>query len=215
MTRQHWRGANLLNPLPVVLVSCTDENGKSNVMTAAWTGTICSDPVMVSVSIRKSRFSHDIIAKTKEFVLNLPNEDLVLFTDYVGIYSGKKVDKFNLPGKYKVTAIESEKVNAVTIDECPIALECKVKDILELGSHDCFIAEVVSCSIDDKYLDKDNKLDFKKANLISYCHGEYYTLGKKIGKFGYSSKKKERSRRNNAINKNKRKKNYNKVNKGE
>lgn len=203
MARQHWRGANLLNPLPVVLVSCTDENGKSNVMTAAWTGTICSDPVMVSVSIRKSRFSHDIIARTKEFVLNLPNEDLTLFTDYVGIYSGKKVDKFNLPGKYKVTAIESEKVKAVTIDECPIALECKVKDILELGSHDCFIAEVVSCSIDDKYLDKDNKLDFKKANLISYCHGEYYTLGKRIGKFGYSSKKKERSRRNNTINKNK------------
>ena len=203
MARQHWRGANLLNPLPVVLVSCTDENGKSNLMTAAWTGTICSDPVMVSVSIRKSRFSHDIIARTKEFVLNLPNEDLTLFTDYVGIYSGKKVDKFNLPGKYKVTAIESEKVKAVTIDECPIALECKVKDILELGSHDCFIAEVVSCSIDDKYLDKDNKLDFKKANLISYCHGEYYTLGKRIGKFGYSSKKKERSRRNNTINKNK------------
>ena len=203
MARQHWRGANLLNPLPVVLVSCTDENGKSNVMTAAWTGTICSDPVMVSVSIRKSRFSHYIIARTKEFVLNLPNEDLTLFTDYVGIYSGKKVDKFNLPGKYKVTAIESEKVKAVTIDECPIALECKVKDILELGSHDCFIAEVVSCSIDDKYLDKDNKLDFKKANLISYCHGEYYTLGKRIGKFGYSSKKKERSRRNNTINKNK------------
>lgn len=203
MARQHWRGANLLNPLPVVLVSCTDENGKSNVMTAAWTGAICSDPVMVSVSIRKSRFSHDIIARTKEFVLNLPNEDLTLFTDYVGIYSGKKVDKFNLPGKYKVTAIESEKVKAVTIDECPIALECKVKDILELGSHDCFIAEVVSCSIDDKYLDKDNKLDFKKANLISYCHGEYYTLGKRIGKFGYSSKKKERSRRNNTINKNK------------
>lgn len=206
MARQHWRGANLLNPLPVVLVSCTDENGKSNVMTAAWTGTICSDPVMVSVSIRKSRFSHDIIARTKEFVLNLPNEDLTLFTDYVGIYSGKKVDKFNLPGKYKVTAIESEKVKAVTIDECPIALECKVKDILELGSHDCFIAEVVSCSIDDKYLDKDNKLDFKKANLVSYCHGEYYTLGKRIGKFGYSSKKKERSRRNNTINKNKRRK---------
>lgn len=203
MARQHWRGANLLNPLPVVLVSCTDENGKSNVMTAAWTGTICSDPVMVSVSIRKSRFSHDIIARTKEFVLNLPNEDLTLFTDYVGIYSGRKVDKFNLPSKYKITAIESEKVRAVTIDECPIALECKVKDVLELGSHDCFIAEVVSCSIDDKYLDKDNKLDFKKANLISYCHGEYYTLGKRIGKFGYSSKKKERSRRNNTINKNK------------
>ena len=206
MARQYWRASNLLNPLPVVLVSCTDENGKSNVMTAAWVGTICSDPVMLSVSIRKSRFSHDIIKKTKELVINLPNEDLALYTDYVGIYSGKKVDKFNLSGKYKVTAIESEKVKAVTIAECPIALECKVKDILELGSHDCFICEVLSCSVDEKYIDKDNRLDFKKANLLSYCHGEYYTLGKKIGKFGYSSKKKERNRRNNTINKNKRRK---------
>lgn len=197
MSRQNWRAANLLNPLPVVLVSSTDKNGKSNVMTAAWVGTICSDPVMVSVSIRKSRYSHDIIKETKEFVLNLPNEDLALYTDYVGIYSGKKVDKFNLDGKYKVTAIESNKVKAVTIDECPVALECKVKQILELGSHDMFIAEVLSVSVDDKYLDKDNRLDFKKANLLTYCHGEYYTLGKKIGKFSYSSHKKERNRRNN------------------
>lgn len=195
MTRQNWRAANLLNPLPVVLVSCTDKNGKSNVMTAAWIGTICSDPVMISVSIRKSRYSHDIIKDTGEFVINIPNEQLALYTDYVGIYSGKKVDKLSMQGKYKVTPIESNKVNAITIDECPIALECKVKQILELGSHDCFIAEVVSTSIDEQYLNKDNKFDFKKANLLSYCHGEYYTLGKKVGKFGYSSHKKERNRR--------------------
>lgn len=201
MARQNWRAANLLNPLPVVLVSATDRNGKSNVMTAAWAGTICSDPVMVSVSIRKSRFTHSIISNTKEFVINLPNEDLALYTDYVGIYSGKKIDKFNLSGKYKVTPIKSNKVKAVTIDECPIALECKVKKILELGSHDMFIAEVVSCSVDEKYINKDNKLDFKKANLISYCHGEYYTLGKKLGKFGYSSSKKERNRRTDYNNK--------------
>lgn len=201
MARQNWRAANLLNPLPVVLVSATDKNGKSNVMTAAWAGTICSDPVMVSVSIRKSRFTHSIISNTKEFVINLPNEDLALYTDYVGIYSGKKIDKFNLSGKYKVTPIKSNIVKAVTIDECPIALECKVKKILELGSHDMFIAEVVSCSVDEKYINKDNKLDFKKANLISYCHGEYYTLGKKLGKFGYSSSKKERNRRTDYNNK--------------
>lgn len=203
MARVNWRPANLLNPLPVVLVSCTDENGKSNVMTAAWTGTICSDPVMVSVSIRKSRYTHDIIMKTKEFVLNMPNEDLALFTDYVGIYSGKKIDKLSLPGKYKVTAINSNKVKAITIDECPIALECKVKQILELGSHDMFIGEVVSTSINDKYIDADNKLNMKKANLLSYCHGEYYTLGKKVGRFGYSSHKKQRNRRTDSINRNK------------
>ena len=200
MSRVNWKPANLLNPLPVVLVSCSDKNGKSNVMTAAWAGTICSDPVMVSVSIRKSRFSHSIISKTKEFVINLPNEDLALYTDFVGIYSGKKIDKLKQNGKYKVTPITSNKVKAITIDECPIALECVVKDIIELGSHDMFIAEVVSCSIDERYLDKENRLDFKKANLISYCHGEYYTLGKRLGKFGYSSSKKERNRRNDANN---------------
>lgn len=197
MSRQNWRAANLLNPLPVVLISSTDKNGKSNVMTAAWVGTICSDPVMVSVSIRKSRYSHDIIKESKEFVINLPNEDLALYTDFVGIYSGKKIDKLALDGKYKVTPIKSNKVKAITIDECPVALECVVKQILELGSHDMFIAEVVSVSVDEKYLDKDNRLDFKKANLLTYCHGEYYTLGKKIGKFAYSSHKKERNKRNN------------------
>jgi len=205
MARQYWRAANLLNPVPVVLVSCSDENGKSNVMTAAWVGTICSDPVMVSVSIRKSRYSHDIIAKSKELVINLTNENLALFTDYAGIYSGKKVDKFNLNEKYKVTPIESKDVKAVTINESPIALECKVKDIIELGSHDMFICEVVSTSVDENILDENGKLDMKKANLLAYCHGEYYTLGKKIGKFGYSSLKKERSRRVDYKNRNKRK----------
>lgn len=201
MARVNWRPANLLNPLPIVLISTTDENGNSNVMTAAWTGTICSDPVMVSVSIRKSRYTHSIIEKTKEFVINLPNEQLALYTDYVGIYSGIKVNKLNLPGKYKVTPIESNKVKAITIDECPIALECKVKQILELGSHDMFIAEVVSTSINEDYIDKDNKLNIKKANLLSYCHGEYYTLGKRVGKFGFSSKKKQRNKRTDSINK--------------
>lgn len=196
MTRINWKPSNLLNPLPVVLVSSTDKNGRSNVMTAAWTGTICSDPVMVSVSIQKRRYSHSIISDTKEFVINIPNVSLALYTDYVGIYSGKKIDKFNLPGKYKVTAIDSKTVKAVTIDECPIALECKVKEVLELGSHDMFIAEVTSVSIDEDCLNKNGKLDFKKADPLAYCHGEYYSLGKKIGTFGYSSKKKERNKRN-------------------
>lgn len=207
MARVNWRASNLLNPLPVVLVSCTDENGKNNVMTAAWAGTICSDPVMISVSIRKQRYSHEIISKTKEFVVNLPSEDMTLYTDYVGIYSGRKVDKFALSGPYKATPVKSEKVNAITIDECPIALECKVKQVLELGTHDMFVAEVVSVSINENCIDKDNRLDLSKAKLISYCHGEYFALGKKLGKFGYSSSKKERNRRTDIKNKTKKAKN--------
>lgn len=203
--RENLRPSNLLNPLPVVLVSCTDEKGKNNVLTAAWVGTICSEPVMLSVSIRKSRYSHAIIKKSKELVINLPNEDLALFTDFAGIYSGKNVDKFNQDGKYKVTPIKSKKVKAVTIAEAPIALECVVKDIIELGSHDMFICGVVSTSVDKKIIDSSGKINFKKANLISYCHGEYYTLGKKLGKFGYSSSKKERSRRVDLKNKTKNK----------
>ena len=203
--RQYWRSANLLNPLPVVLVTCADENGKANVMTAAWVGTICSDPVMLSVSIRKSRYSHEIISKTKQLVINLTNENLALFTDYAGIYSGRKVDKLNGDGKYKVNIVDSKTVKAPTIVESPIALECEVKQIIELGSHDMFICEVLATSIDESILDKNGKIDLKKANLISYCHGEYYTLGKKIGSFAYSSKKKERSRRIDHKNRNKKK----------
>jgi len=197
MARVNWRASNLLNPLPVVLITCSDETGKSNVMTAAWAGTICSDPVMISVSIRKSRYSHDIIARTKQFVVNLTNQQLALFTDYAGIYSGKKVDKLAENNPYNIHTIPAEKIDTVTIAESPLALECEVKQILELGSHDMFIAEVVNVSVDEKYLDEQQRLDLKKADLIAYCHGEYYTLGKKIGKFGYSSSKKERNRRTN------------------
>lgn len=207
--RQHWRASNLLNPVPTALITCTDENGKSNVMTAAWVGTICSDPVMVSVSIRKKRYSHDIIARTKELVINLTSEDLVLYADYVGIYSGAKVDKFSLDGKYKVTPVESEKVKAITIDECPIALECKVVEIKELGSHDMFICEVLSVSVKEEVLDENGRLDMERAKLVAYCHGEYYGLGKKIGRFGYSSFKKERNKRTEQIRRN-RKENRNK-----
>jgi len=197
MERQYWRASNLLNPLPCALISCTDDKGHSNVMTAAWVGTICSDPVMVSVSIRKSRYSHSIIQDTKEFVINLTDEKLTKYADYVGIYSGKKIDKLNLSGEYKVTPIASKEVKAITLLEAPIALECKVKEILELGSHDCFIAEVVATSVREDCVDFNGKLNMKKCNLISYCHGEYYTLGKSIGRFGHSSFKKERSRRIN------------------
>ena len=146
MSRQYWKPSNMLNPVPAVLITCRDENGKANAMTAAWAGTICSDPVMVSVSIRKNRYSHDIIEKSGEFVMCLTNRAMVRATDYCGIYSGAKVDKFDLPGQLHITEEEAKLVKAPCIKESPVCLECKVKQILELGSHDMFIAN-------DTYLD--------------------------------------------------------------
>ena len=189
MARQFWKPSNMLYPVPAVLVSCADEDGKANVMTAAWAGTICSDPVMLSVSIRKERYSYDIIKRTGEFVVSLVTEQLTKATDYVGVKSGRDIDKFALTGDLKLTKSESRFVKAPGIEESPVCLECKVKQVLELGSHDMFIAEVLSTDIDDKYLDENGKLDLAKAGLIAYSHGEYYTLGNLLGKFGYSVKK--------------------------
>ncbi|MDD6258128.1 MAG: flavin reductase family protein [Erysipelotrichaceae bacterium] len=192
MTRQYWKPANLLNPVPCVLISCADEEGNANFMTAAWAGTVCSDPVMVSVSIRKSRYSHDIIEKTGEFVMNLTTEDMVRAVDYAGIYSGRKTDKFNLKGRLHLTEEKAHIVRAPCIKESPICLECKVKQILRLGSHDMFVAEVVSTDVDDRLLDETGRLDLHRAHLIAYSHGEYFALGKKLGKFGFTSLKTEK-----------------------
>lgn len=195
MTRQYWRPSNLLNPVPAVLISCCDGQGKDNVMTAAWAGTVCSDPVMVSVSIRKERYSHAMILETKEFVMNLTTERLTKFTDFVGVRSGRDIDKFNLEGDLKVTKSASKMVKAPSIEESPVCLECKVKEVIELGTHDMFIAQVVATSVDDQYLDEKGRLDLKKAGLIAYSHGEYYALGDKLGKFGYSVQKKKKRKK--------------------
>ena len=190
MSRQYWKPSNMLYPVPAVLVSCADEDGRANVMTAAWAGTICSDPVMLSVSIRKERYSHAIIKRTGEFVVSLTTEKLAKVTDFVGVRSGKDIDKFALEGDLKITKSPSKFVKAPGIAESPVCLECKVKQILELGSHDMFIAEVLSTDIDEQYLDENEKFDLSAAGLIAYSHGEYYTLGTLLGKFGYSVKKK-------------------------
>ena len=205
MAKQFWKPSNMLYPVPAVMISCEDKNGRANVMTAAWAGTICSDPVMLSVSIRKERYSHHIIKETGEFVVNLTTEKLVKVTDYVGVKSGKDIDKFNLSGDLKITKSPSQKIKAPGIAESPVNLECKVKDIIELGSHDMFIAEVVNTVVDEKYLDEKGKFDLSKAGLITYSHGEYYALGKYLGKFGYSVQK-----RNTATKKSNNKKSNNK-----
>lgn len=177
----------MLYPVPAVLVGCRDENGKDNLMTAAWAGTVCSDPVMVSVSIRKERYSHDIIEQTGEFTLSLTTNSLAYAADYCGVRSGRDRDKFS---DMKLTPLESSKISAPGVAESPVVLECKVIHILRLGSHDMFIAEVVNVSVDERYLSPSGKLELERADLIAYSHGEYYELGKKIGKFGYSVRKK-------------------------
>ena len=195
MARQYWKPSNMLYPLPAVLISCADEEGHANVMTVAWTGTVCSDPVMVSVSIRKERYSHELISKTGEFVINLTTEEMAFVTDYMGVKSGRDIDKFGFDekefgGKLKLTKAPSKFVKAPGIAESPVSLECRVTQVLELGTHDMFIAEVLSTDIDEKYLDENGKFDLAKAKLLAYNHGEYYGLGEYLGKFGYSVRKK-------------------------
>ncbi len=186
MSKINWKSGNMLYPLPVVMVSCQRKDERPNIITVAWAGTICSDPVMVSISVRKERFSHGIIAETGEFVINLVTQDLVYATDYCGVKSGRDVDKFKM---MNLTPVAINGVNAKAIGESPLSLACRVKEIKELGSHDMFIAEVVGVMVDDKYMRDDGKFELNSSKLVAYSHGEYYGLGKKLGKFGYSVKK--------------------------
>ncbi len=194
MARQYWKPSNMLNPVPAVMITCADGEGHDNVMTAAWAGTVCSDPVMVSVSIRKERYSHDIIKNSGEFVICLTSRKLTKVTDFVGVRSGRDMDKFALEGDLHITRAKAKYVKAPLIAESPVCLECRVTQVLELGSHDMFVAEVLSTDIDDQYLDENGRLDLHKADLIAYSHGEYYALGALLGKFGYSVKKPRRKK---------------------
>lgn len=187
MGKQHWKPGNMLNPVPVVMVSVTDKEGKSNIITVAWAGTVCTNPPMVSISVRPSRYSYQILEETGEFVINLTNESLVKACDYCGVVSGRDVDKFAKTG---LTPIPMEHVHAMGIDESPVNMECKITEKRELGSHTMFIAEVVGVTVDDQYMDETGKFHINESGLVMYSHGEYFALGKKLGKFGYSVKKK-------------------------
>ena len=206
MSRQYWKPSNLLNPVPCVMISCRDTDGKENIMTAAWAGTICSDPVMVSVSIKKSRYSHDMIVRSGEFVMNLTSRQLVKAADFVGIKSGRNIDKFNLFGDLHLSRMDSHRVQAPSIAESPVCLECKARDVIELGSHDMFIAEIVCTSVDESIIDENGRLDLDKADLVAYSHGEYFALGEKLGKFSYSTHKSEKLKTRQANNRRKREK---------
>ncbi len=186
MSKQIWKPGTMLNPVPVVLVT-SKYGDMENVFTVAWTGTICSDPAMTYISVRKERYSYDIIKKSGKFCINLVNEDLTYATDYCGVKSGKNEDKFKSMNLKKGCA---SNFDCPTILKSPVILECEVQEIKELGSHDMFISKILSVDVDDRYIDENGRFDMQKCNLISYCHGEYYKLGEKIGKFGYSVKKK-------------------------
>lgn len=186
MTKISWKPGTMLAPVPPALISCgTPDN--PNVMTAAWTGIIASDPTMTYVSIRPSRYSHEIISKSGEFVINLTNLPLAKAADWCGVKSGRDFDKFKEMG---LTASPCSQIKAPQIEEAPVSIECKVKSVTRYGTHDMFLAEVVAVNVDDRYIDESGKLWLEKAGLVAYVHGYYYTLGRQLGKFGFSVEKK-------------------------
>ena len=180
----------MLYPLPAVMVSCAREQEKPNIITLAWVGTICSDPAMVSISVRPERYSYDIIRESGEFVINLTTKELAFATDYCGVRSGRDVDKF---AEMRLTPGKAQHLQyAPVIEECPVNIECRVKEIKELGSHHMFIAEVLGVTVDEAFMDEKGKFELNKTGLLAYSHGEYFTLGEKCGSFGYSVKKKRK-----------------------
>ena len=178
---------NFLYPVPAVMVSCMDEEKKPNIITIAWTGTVCSDPPMVSISVRKSRYSYDLIRKSGEFVINLTTRKLARAADFCGVRSGRELDKFEACG---LTPQKACKIESPLIAESPVNIECSLKQIIELGSHDLFLAEVVAVDVDSKYIDEKGTFHMEKVDLIAYSHGSYQALGEVIGSFGYSVRKK-------------------------
>lgn len=189
MSKQQWKPGNMLYPLPAVMVTVRSKNGEDNIITVAWAGTVCTNPPMVSISVRPERYSCHMLEESKEFVINLTTEKLCYATDYCGVRSGRDVDKFK---EMKLTKTEASLVNAPMIEESPVNVECRVEKIEKLGSHYMFIARVLAVHADEAYMDENGRFDLNKARPMVYSHGEYYGLGKKLGSFGYSVKKKKK-----------------------
>ena len=188
MSRKIWKAGTFIYPLPAVMVSCGDMKN-SNIITVAWTGIINTNPAMCYISVRPERYSYKLIKESKEFVINLTNKDLAYTTDWCGVKTGAKVDKFK---EMNLTKEKAENVKCPLIKESPVSIECKVKEIKELGSHHMFIAEVLSIDADEKYIDENGAFDITKCDLITYANGKYFTLGKQVGTFGYSVRKKKK-----------------------
>lgn len=187
MAKEIWKPGNMLYPLPVVMVSVADKEGRNNILTVAWAGTVCTNPAMVSISVRPERYSYPILKETGEFVINLTTKELTYATDYCGVKSGRDVDKFK---EMKLTALPASEVKAPLIAESPVNIECKVREVIALGSHDMFLADVVAVHADEKYMDANRKFHLEKAEPIVYSHGTYFECGEALGTFGYSVRKK-------------------------
>lgn len=192
MSKLKWKGGALIAPVPPVMVSCGDMES-SNIITIAWTGIINTIPPKTYISVRPSRHSYNVIKESGEFVINLTPANLIRSADYCGIFTGAKVDKF---AKCSLTKEAANEVACPVIAESPLSLECKVTEIIPLGTHDMFLADIVAVDVDETLLDKNGKLDLGRANLAAFAHGEYYELGKKIGKFGFSAVKKKKGSAN-------------------
>ncbi len=188
MAKQVWKPSTMLNPVPVVMVTCADASGKPNIITVGWAGTINSEPPMLSISVRKERYSYSLIKDKGQFAVNLTTQKLVRATDLCGVKSGRDTDKFELAG---LTPEKASAIDVPIIKESPVSLECVVRNTIELGSHDIFIAEIVAVDTDESLLDEKGKLVMEKAELICYSHGKYWSLGKELGFFGYSVAKKK------------------------
>ena len=186
MGKQLWKPGNMLYPLPVVMVSMADRDGKPNIITVAWAGTICTNPPMVSISVRPERYSYEILKDTGEFVLNLTTKDLVFATDYCGVKSGRDINKFQ---EMNLTPVSGTEIKAPLIRESPINIECRVREIKPLGSHDMFIADVLAVHADEQYMDENHKFHLEWAEPVVYSHGAYFTCGDQLGTFGYSVRK--------------------------
>ena len=188
MAKQNWKAGNMLYPVPVVMVSCkrAGENERPNIVTVAWAGTICSDPAMLSISVRPERYSHEIIEETGEFVVNLVTEKLTRACDWCGVRSGRDYDKFR---ECMLTPYVSEYCETPAISESPVNLYCKVRKVERLGSHDMYLAEITGVTVDDQYMDENGRFDLAAAGLVAYSHGVYHALGEKLGTFGFSVKK--------------------------
>lgn len=191
MAKANWKGGALLSPVPAVLVSCGSEEN-ANLITVAWAGIVCTQPPKLYISVRPERHSYNIIKESGEFCVNLPTADMASIVDWCGVRSGKDYDKFAYT---KLTKQKSFSVSCVGVAECPLTLECKVDRIIPLGSHDMFIADIVSVGAEESIIDENGRLMLEKANLFAYAHGDYFALGKKIGDFGFSVRKKKRKKR--------------------
>lgn len=189
MAKQIWKPGNMVYPVPAVMVTVADKKGNVNIITIAWTGTICTSPPMAYISVRPERYSYSMLEETGEFVINLTTKDLVFATDFCGVKSGREVDKFQ---EMNLTQGEAAKVNVPVIKESPVNIECRVTEQREFGSHTMFLAKVEAVQADQAFLDKNGKFDLSLAKPIVYSHGEYFCLGEKLGKFGYSIQKEKK-----------------------